>query len=257
MVAGFSFSKKTKADMDNLFKPALRGFVTNVGTRNDAEREEWVKSTLSRLPAGIRLLDAGAGQQRYRRYCPQAVYVSQDFCQYTGGGDHQALQTGTWDTRAIDIISDIAAIPQPDGSFDVVLCTEVIEHVPDPLAALREFRRLLRPGGELIITAPFCSVTHMAPYHFYSGFNRYFYEHHLPTLGFTIKELVANGNYAEYTGQELRRLLAQYERMPFYARACVGALLHFVGSCKSPGSRDSALVCYGYHVRAVKTISGD
>ena len=144
--------------MNNLFKPALRGFVTNVGTRNDAEREEWVKSTLSRLPAGIRLLDAGAGQQRYRRYCPQAVYVSQDFCQYTGGGDYQALQTGTWDTRAIDIISDIAAIPQPDGSFDVVLCTEVIEHVPDPLAALREFRRLLRPGGELISRRRFAAL---------------------------------------------------------------------------------------------------
>ena len=78
--------------MVNLFKTAVRGFVTNVGTRNEAEREEWVKSTLCRLPAGIRLLDTGAGQQRYRRYCPQVNYVSQDFCAYDGTGTDELVR---------------------------------------------------------------------------------------------------------------------------------------------------------------------
>ena len=58
----------------------------------------------------------------------------------------------------------------------------------------------------LIATAPFCSLTHMAPYHFYSGFNRYFYEKHLSTYGFVLDELVENGNFFEFLAQELRRV---------------------------------------------------
>jgi SAM-dependent methyltransferase len=243
--------------MPDILKKFIKRLVTDVGTNNATARDQWIKSTLARLPAETRLLDADAGTQRYRSFCSHLHYVSQDFCEYKGKGDGIGMQTGSWDTTKIDIVSDIVAIPEKNGSFGVVLSTEVLEHIPDPIAALKEFRRLLCPVGELIITAPFCSITHMAPYHYFSGFNRYFYEHHLPVLGFTIKELVTNGNYADYTGQELRRLLSQYERMPFYVRACVGALLHFVGSCKSPVSRDSALVCYGYHVRAVKTILCD
>lgn len=49
---------------------------------------------------------------------------------------------------------DIEAMPFTDGSFGTVLCTEVLEHVPDPAAAIREFHRVLRPGGVLIGSVP-------------------------------------------------------------------------------------------------------
>ncbi len=49
---------------------------------------------------------------------------------------------------------DVEALPFEDGSFGSVLCTEVIEHIPDPSAALAEFRRVLRPGGVLIGSVP-------------------------------------------------------------------------------------------------------
>jgi SAM-dependent methyltransferase len=49
---------------------------------------------------------------------------------------------------------DIEAMPFADGSFGTVLCTEVIEHVPDPTAALAEIRRVLAPGGVLIGSVP-------------------------------------------------------------------------------------------------------
>jgi ubiquinone/menaquinone biosynthesis C-methylase UbiE len=236
--------------MKQLFKKLIRQCVTDVGTKNDATRDGWVKDALSRLPVESRVLDAGAGQQRYRSYCGHLHYVSQDFCQYSGAGDGKAIQSGSWDTSRIDLVSDINAIPAEDGSFDAVLCTEVLEHVPDPIAALKEFSRLLRPGGQLILTAPFCSVTHMAPYHFYSGFNTYFYEHHLAALGFTIKEMVANGNYSEYAGQELRRIISLYANTPLYIRFCVAVLLRFLGRNRDSAEAGSDLLCYGYHIKA-------
>jgi len=49
---------------------------------------------------------------------------------------------------------DVEALPFEDGSFGTVLCTEVLEHIPDPAAALAEYRRVLKPGGVLIGSVP-------------------------------------------------------------------------------------------------------
>ncbi|WP_089724574.1 class I SAM-dependent methyltransferase [Candidatus Thiosymbion oneisti] len=175
---------------------------------NEETRQAWLKQVLSSLPKGARLLDAGAGELKNRRYCAHLDYVSQDFCQYHGGGGHpdEGLQTEGWDTSRIDLVSDIAEIPAPDASFDAILCSEVLEHVPEPTHALDEFARLLKPGGTLILTAPFGSVVHMAPYHFCSGFSKYWYEHHLALRGFDIHELVANGDWYALLRQEVTRL---------------------------------------------------
>jgi SAM-dependent methyltransferase len=233
-------------------KKLFKIFIGDIGTNNFLVRDNWVNNALSKLSPGKRLLDAGAGTQRFRKYCSHLEYVSQDFCQYDGLGDGTSFQSGTWDTSKIDLVSDITAIPAPDNSFDAILCTETIEHVPDAVAALKEFSRLLRPGGELILTAPFCSLTHMAPFHFYSGFNKFFYEHNLSALGFEIVELNPNGDYEECTAQELRRLKETYGKESYLLKACIAFLLYFLKSKHSEGCSGSELLCYGYHVRAIK-----
>ena len=56
---------------------------------NELNRQAWLSKTLAELPAGARLLDAGAGELKNSKYCSHLSYVSQDFCQYKGkqGGD--------------------------------------------------------------------------------------------------------------------------------------------------------------------------
>lgn len=51
--------------------------------------------------------------------------------------------------------ADITALADADASFDAIGCFDVLEHVPDYRAALREFARVLVPGGRLVLTAPF------------------------------------------------------------------------------------------------------
>ena len=185
-------------------------------------------------------------------------YVSQDFAKYDGKGDERGLQTGSWDQTKLDIVSDIAAIPERDGAFDAILCVEVLEHLPDPTAALKEFRRLLISGGILILTAPFCSLTHFAPYHFATGFSRYYHERHLGDLGFDILELVANGNFFEYLAQELRRMpdvIGRYcseDGLSSRGIRSIQALLPILERLSTKDKGSGELLCFGYHVLARK-----
>lgn len=229
----------------------------NVGKFNEAARNAWIERVLKELPPGSRILDAGAGEQPYRRFCAHLRYVAQDFARYDPMANTTGLQKGSWDYGCLDIISDVTAIPVASGSFDAILCTEVLEHISSPVLAIKEFARLLRLGGQLILTAPFCSLTHFAPFHFNTGFNRYFYEEHLPEFGFEILELSPNGNYFEFMAQELRRLpevAARYSRirMRFWNRALIQLLLFFLQRCSRRDKGSAELLAFGYHLRAVK-----
>lgn len=165
---------------------------------NDHNRDRFIEHFARGLPNGFRVLDAGAGTSRYRPLFAHCEYKTQDFGQYQGAEHNYGK---------IDYISDITAIPVPDDSFDAVICTEVLEHVPHPDQAVRELARVLKPGGRLALTAPLMSGIHMAPYHYYSGFSPYWYQHFLPQFGLEVESCRANGGFFRFYGQESRRLL--------------------------------------------------
>jgi ubiquinone/menaquinone biosynthesis C-methylase UbiE len=189
--------------MNPLFKYFL-GDYSQVGLSNKQNRHNWIKQKLKELPAGFKILDAGAGELQFKPFCSHLNYTSQDFAQYDGKGDGIGIQTEKWDNSKLDIVSDITNIPVESNTFDVVFCSEVLHHLPHPVNALKELVRVLKPNGQLIITAPFASLTHFAPYHFSSGFNKYFYEYWMKEFNCDITELTYNGNYFEFVAQEVR-----------------------------------------------------
>lgn len=226
---------------------------------NAPGRHEWIKEQLTRLPSGSRLLDAGAGEQRYRPYCTHLVYTSQDFCQYNPEKQKQeeGLQHEKWDVSKIDIVSDITSIPVEDESFDAILCTEVFEHISNPLDALKEFNRILRKNGFLILTAPNCMPTHFAPYCYYTGFTRYFYEKELPANGFVIETIKNNGNYYNLLLQETIRLNYVSKRyssegLSFLERFIRWLFIQVIGRHNEKSKKSEELLCFGYFIIARK-----
>ncbi len=230
--------------------------MLKVGTLNEETRVNWIEATLKKIPAGLTLLDAGAGERQFKKFCGHLNYIAQDFGQYSGEGEI-GLQTGKWDNDGLDIVSDITSIPLPDHSVDAIMCTEVLEHVPDPVAVIKEFKRLVKPGGYLLITSPFASLTHFAPYHFASGLSRFFYEKHLPENGFGIEILDFNGNFFEFVAQENRRIKSIAKKytgkgISIFHRILIQLNLQLLQKLSKKDKGSSELLCFGVHVFARK-----
>lgn len=68
----------------------------------------------------------------------------------------------------LDLVADLnEPFPLPDASFDTVLCSDVLEHIAEPQAFLRETARVLKPGGTLLLMVPFFYWLHEQPHDYY------------------------------------------------------------------------------------------
>lgn len=108
-------------------------------------------------------------------------------------------------------------IPLPDDSLDSILCTEVLEHVPDPLAVWHEFHRLLKPGGKVLLTTPMCWPGHEEPYDFYR-FPEYGLRRLAKESGFDVLRLVPRGGAWAYLGQVTLHVMPHFIRFGWQRR---------------------------------------
>lgn len=245
-----------KSWIKNVLKasPIIGNWISQLNNENF--RNEFVKYQLEGIEPGLKLLDAGCGSQQYKKYAGHTEYYGQDFAKYvsddkkmlgceTGGMCKNAEnEDGGYAYGDLAYVCDIWDIDEQPCTFDVILCTEVFEHIPYPHETLREFSRLLKPGGKLILTAPNCCLRHMDPYYFYTGFSDRWYEYFLTKYGFDIELIEPVGDYYSWLKVEMARsfrhnnLIAKFALFP--------ALIFFSLKRANKVSKDT--LCEGYHI---------
>jgi len=96
-----------------------------------------------------RILDVGCGPKPYYPFFAELAeeYVGVDVVE----------------NPAADLLGPVEALPVEDGAFDIVLCTQVLEHCDDPAQAIRELRRVTAPGGRVLASTHGVQVYHPSP----------------------------------------------------------------------------------------------
>ncbi len=115
-------------------------------------RVDFAMAAHAELAHGV-MLDIGCGLKPYEAHF--APYVDRYF------GLEYSPKSGYRGNKA-DFCGDAAVLPLADASIDTILCTEVLEHVPNPEKTIAEFARVLRRDGTIITTAPFVYPIHDA-----------------------------------------------------------------------------------------------
>ncbi len=151
--------------------PELRAFVDECAPERQTILDFLIR-TSDELQPGARVLDVGAGEQPYRELFPHVEYVTTDWANSVHPG-----------ARQVDIVAPADDLPVEDASFDAVINTQVLEHVPEPRKVIAEFFRVLKPGGRLYITLPLAWELHEEPWDFYR-YTSHGIRHLLESAGF-------------------------------------------------------------------------
>jgi SAM-dependent methyltransferase len=168
-----------------------------------------------------RLLDVGCGQKEHAPiflpYVDEYVGLEHE----ATFGETQASQQSS----KPDFFYDGVTMPFPAASFDTLLNVSVLEHTPEPLRLLREMSRVLKPGGLLILSAPFSFRLHEEP-HDYFRYTPHGLRSMLTEVGLEVEEIRPQGDLWSVVGHKLNSFLAfRVARMGSVAQA-MGKLGH-------------------------------
>lgn len=167
----------------------------------EASIQAFVSGVAGKVAPHAEILDAGAGECRFKGLFKHTRYVALDFAQ----GD------STWNYSKLDVIGHLEELPFSSSSFDRVVSIVVLEHTPDPGRAIREFHRVLRPGGVVHIVVPHMWEEHQRPFDFFrftSGGIRYLLEN----AGFQVTRVEPVGGFFWQLGRRLMGVLEFTQR---------------------------------------------
>jgi SAM-dependent methyltransferase len=172
--------------------------------------EKAVQDFARLFDTGKKILDVGCGEKPYAHYFT---------CQYVGLGSFQKSKA--------DVIADAWNTEFPDNSFDGILLNQSLEHIEKTAETIREVKRILKPGGRVLVTVPQTMPNHgyplssqKAPYqNFDTGQMRYWKEDYwrftkfgLVSLfrDFTIEKAVESNSYVTTLIQLWNYFLASF-----------------------------------------------
>jgi SAM-dependent methyltransferase len=164
---------------------------------------------LAYVPRGGRVLDAGCGRSLFTEIRPDWPFriVASDV-------DHDLLRSRRDEFGDVRfLVGEAQPLPFKDGAFDAVFAGELIEHLPDPRPGVAEFRRVLRPGGTLILTTP----NRLRLANLVDGSERPYSPDHLSELSYDeVHALLAAEGFLvrRATGLHLELLLNWFSPMP-------------------------------------------
>lgn len=147
-----------------------------------------------------KLLDIGCGAGEKKTVIPSSA-------QYTGV-DHSDCPH---DRSGIDVFCSAYQLPFPEGSYDNVFCTGVLEHLEEPEKAIREAFRVLKPGGEALYAIPLFWHLHEEPRDFFR-FTHYGINYLFAKAGFDLIETKALSGFWVTFGSEFNYYLNSFKR---------------------------------------------
>lgn len=140
------------------------------------------------------LLDIGCGRKPY-----QSLFQIEN---YTGIDYPSPKQK-----FSVEAFADAQALPFSSHSFDTILCTELLEHLRFPAKALSEIKRVLKPGGYVILSAPFFHPHHEVPRDYFR-FTFYGLNDLVNNCGLTTIEIYGRGGIGSVIIDITSRLIA-------------------------------------------------
>lgn len=157
-----------------MFRPGILGLFINPYYFARKGLEIHIRDLASHMTG--KTLDIGCGTKPYEKLCPSSQYIGLEL-------DSEQNRA----TKSADCFYDGHRIPFEDAHFDSVLFNQVLEHVFHPDELLLEIKRILKPGGKLLISVPFLWNEHEEPLDF-ARYSSYGLKYLLQKQGFEIME---------------------------------------------------------------------
>ena len=220
------------------------GLLDTIGLTRKITRPR-IEAFLRKYASDKKTLDVGCGTAMYGNLFPNCT----------------TLEIAPREGVTVDIVGDVHSLPMiADNSFPVILCTEVLEHLHTPEKAICELKRILAPGGLLLLTTRFIYPLHDIPGDYYR-YTKYGLRHLL--RDFEIIELQEEANTIETLAVLYQRIGFQAETLGFrplkvlwFLKAKHTLLFRWILTREygSIGNKkeEKNILCSGYYVAARK-----
>ncbi|MCC7402329.1 MAG: class I SAM-dependent methyltransferase [Chitinophagaceae bacterium] len=152
------------------------------------------------------VLDIGCGNKPYESLFEKKINS------YTGCDVVQS------DKNRVDVLCQATRLSFEDKKFDTVFSTQVMEHIDDPSAMIKETFRVLQPNGIAIFSIPFCWELHEEPYDFFR-FTKYGLKSLFEREGFSVLQVKANGGkWAAIFQMNLNIIYSTFDKKRFISK---------------------------------------